>query len=480
MEPQAMRVKALSQEQGHRTIAIIMLMLMVPLIAGALTSVFPAKFAVFAVAAVLCILLMAKYPEIMLALFINAGELKNDPRFQLPFIDLTVLLGLLTILSVLWAIRQGRIKLTLPPMKMYAPFLAICLLAAVSLMYTNAVGEGTDKLFRFAIIAGLIFFAAFYLLGDKRRVRNFMIFYIIYALIIAVDILLHNPRPGEEVVTASLTSNYLMTGATMAEAFMMVFLYFFMVDKSLIRRGLYLLVITPVTLYILMITGGRGPFLALVLTMVLILVLTGPNVYRHRIRFWVIGLLAVAGIYLMLDYETFSRMTSRLMLLDEGGGRSAMERVYMAKAALEVMGTMPYFLTGLGIGGFSLYYHGLDERGGMYLYPHNILLELGSELGIFGLIAGVLLFYWCFDRAYSLVKRAIRDNYYMAITMFSLFLFTLFNALKSGDINDHKLLYALIGAIYALDRTSRQVVDVTATAPGRGITERLNEHAAPG
>jgi O-antigen ligase len=461
MELQAMKVKALSQEQGHRTIALIMLMLMVPLIAGALTSVFPAKFTLFAVAAALCIVLMAKYPEVMLALFINAGELKNDPHFQLPFVDLTVLLGILMLVSILWGVRQGRIKFTIPPAKMYLPFLAICLLAALSLMYTNALGAGTDKLFRFAIISGLIFFGAFYLLGDKSRIRNFMIFYIIFALAIVVDVLQHSPRPGEDVVVASLTSNYLMTGATMAEAFMMIFLYFFMVDKSLIRRGVYLLVISPVTLYVLMITGGRGPFLALIITMVLILVLTGPNVYRHRIRFWVVGLLAAAGTYLMFDYETFTRMTSRMMLLDEGGGRSAMERVYMAKAALEVMGSMPYFLTGLGIGGFSLYYHGLDERGGMYLYPHNILLELGSELGILGLIAGVLLFYWSFDRAYSLVKRAIGDNYYMAITIFSLFLFTLLNALKSGDINDHKLLYALVGAIYALDRTSKQI-DVTA------------------
>ena len=216
------------------------------------------------------------------------------------------------------------------------------------------------------------------------------------------------------------------------------------------------MVITPATLYVLMITGGRGPFLALILTLVIILVLAGPNSYKRKIRLWVIALLAVAGTYLMFDYETFTRMTSRMMLLDEGGGRSAMERVYMIKAALEAMGTMPYFFTGLGIGGFSLYYHGLDEKGGMYLYPHKILLELGAEIGIFGLIAGILLFYWSFDRAYSLVKRAIGDNYYMAVTIFSLFIFTLLNALKSGDINDHKLLYAIVGAIYALERTMNE------------------------
>ena len=143
-----MKVKALSQEQGHRTIAIIMLMLMVPLIAGALTSVFPAKFTLFAVAGVLFVVLIAKYPEVLLALFINAGEFKDDPRFHIPFVDLTVLLGILMLISILWAVKQGRIKFTIPPMKMYLPFLAICLLSALSLMYTSALGYGTDKLFQ--------------------------------------------------------------------------------------------------------------------------------------------------------------------------------------------------------------------------------------------------------------------------------------------------------------------------------------------
>lgn len=452
-----MKVRTLSQDQQHRTVTIILLMLMVPLIAGALTSVFPAKFTVFAVVAALFVLLIAKYPEVMLALFINSGEFKDDPRFHIPFVDLTVLFGILTLASILWAVKKGRFKFSKPPMKMYLPFLLICFISAISLMYTNAPEYGADKLLRFAFIAGMIFFASFYLLGDNNRIRNFMIVNVIYAIFVVVDILRHGSQTGQDAVKDSLTSNYLMTGAIMAEAFIVIFLYFFMIDKSIVRRAVYFLVISPATLYILMLSGGRGPFIALILTLALVLVLAGPNRSKRRIRSWVIAFLAAAGTYLMYDYETFTRMTSRLTLLDEGGGRSALERVYMIKAALKAMGTMPYFFTGLGIGGFSLYYHGLDEKGGMYLYPHDILLELGAEIGIFGLIAGVLLFYWSFDRAYSLVKRATGDNYYMAVTILSLFIFTLFNALKSGDINDHKLLYAIIGAIFALDRKSRQI-----------------------
>ncbi len=140
------------------------------------------------------------------------------------------------LISILWGVKQGRIKFTMPPMKLYLPFLAICLLSALSLMYTNALGEGTNKLFRFAIIAGLIFFGSFYLLGDKRRLRNFMIIFIIFALVIVVDVFQGGPQTGDEVVKLSLTSNYLMTGAIMVQAFMMVLPYFH--DRQVIvRRG---------------------------------------------------------------------------------------------------------------------------------------------------------------------------------------------------------------------------------------------------
>ena len=66
-----------------------------------------------------------------------------------------------------------------------------------------------------------------------------MIVFIIFALAVVVDVLQHSPNPGEDVIMTTLTSNYLMTGATMAEAFMMVFLYFFMIDKSL-SAGAYI------------------------------------------------------------------------------------------------------------------------------------------------------------------------------------------------------------------------------------------------
>ncbi len=447
-----MREHALSQWHEFRIIGILALALILIAITGSMMSEFPMKFILLTVAGAFLAILTINFPEVLLALFLNAGELKNDPRFQFP-IDLTLLLWILTILSIYFGVKKGRIKLTMPPLKMAIPFLFICIMAFISLMYTNNFSYGSDKAIKLATLGTLALFGSFYIMGDYKRVRNFMLTYIIIAIAIIIDFI----QRGDAVANVSITSNYLTMGASMAYAFIMVFLYFFMTDKSLIRRALYLLVFSPATLYVLMLSGGRGPFIALIVTMFFALTLGHRGVERKKIRIWLLIVIAVSGIYLSLDYQDFTRMTSRMMLFDEGGGRSVLEREWMAKSALKAVSAMPYFFTGLGIGGFTIYYEGLDEKGNMFHYPHDVLLEMWAELGIFGLVSIVLFLYWSIRKGYSFARKTRGEDFYTAATIFSVYFFTILNALKSGDINDHRFLFSLAGIIYALDRKTWHV-----------------------
>ncbi len=450
-----MRESALSQWHEFKITGILTLALVLIAVTGATMSKFPTKFILLAVASSFLVVLTIKLPEVLLALFLNAGELKNDPRFQLP-IDLTLLLWILTILSIYLAIKNGRVKLTMPPLKMALPFLSVCTIALISLIYTNNFAYGSDKAIKLVTLGTLALFGSFYVMGDYKRVRNFMLTYIILAMAIVVDFFQKNHKPGS-LVKVSITSNYLTMGSSMAYAFIMILLYFFMTDKSLIRRALYLLVLSPATLYVLMSSGGRGPFIALIATMFFILTMGHRSNERKRMRTWVVIVIVASGIYLSLNYRDFTRMTARMMLFDEGGGQSVMEREWMAKSAFKAMSTMPCFFTGLGIGGFSMYYEGLDEKGNMYDYPHDILLEMGAELGIFGLISILLFLYWSIRKGYSFVRKTSGESFYTAAAIFSVYFFTFLNALKSGDINDHRFLFALAGIIYALDRKTGYV-----------------------
>ena len=48
----------------------------------------------------------------------------------------------------------------------------------------------------------------------------------------------------------------------------------------------------------------------------------------------------------------------------------------------------------------------------------------------------------------------------------SVFIYSLLNALKSGDLNDQRLLYVMIGAIYALERDMKTNPSVEAVVKG--------------
>ena len=105
-----MKEGAFLQETGFRTLATAMLAISAPVIAGLMFTELPGKYSIMAFAAILLLLLSLKYPEVMLGLFITAGMFKDDPRFQFPFIDMTVFLGILTALGVFMEISRKRAK----------------------------------------------------------------------------------------------------------------------------------------------------------------------------------------------------------------------------------------------------------------------------------------------------------------------------------------------------------------------------------
>ena len=85
----------------------------------------PVKGGLVALGAVVAVFAAVKYPEAVFALFLVAGSFKGDPRFQLPGIDATIVLGALALAGMLWNMLRGEEKLSLPPWKMGIPFLII-------------------------------------------------------------------------------------------------------------------------------------------------------------------------------------------------------------------------------------------------------------------------------------------------------------------------------------------------------------------
>jgi len=158
-------------------------------------------------------------------------------------------------------------------------------------------------------------------------------------------------------------------------------------------------------------------------------------------------ILAIVVIFLFQDF--FKTFLVRMQLLIEGLGTSALNRLAKFAAALSAMTTFPVTIVGLGIGGFQMYYNGFDALRGDY--PHNIFLEVGSELGLVGLMCLLLLVFYTFKTAFNELRKAHSSvSYLLAVTALALFLNMVFNSSISGDINDNRLLFTWIGTVFSI------------------------------
>lgn len=446
-----MKDKAIEMNPQVKMLTLIAGMAAVAAAGGFLFAGHPREVGALAVLAAVSVYLAARHPEVVFVFFLTAGFYKNDPRFHLPGVDITVLFGALTMAGIAFNYWMKKEKPELPPRNMFVPYAVIAWFGALSLMYTSAPLYGMDKFTRLVTITAFSLVAPFYLFQDRKQFRNFFIAFVAIALLMLFDVWGKVNMGSAQVEDSAFGSNYLAFGFAEGVAFLVVFLYFFQADKSLLRRAAYICFLAPAIVYGLMLSGARGPLFSIVLSLAGVVMFgTRPHKYSRRVVFWTLLLAAGSVAFFFYGLESFTRMYARLDVLTEGGGSSALQRIEMAKSALRAMLRLPELFTGLGLGGFSTYYVGYDDVRGAY--PHNMFLELGTEIGISGIIALGALLFLCFKRAKKTIKAASGPDYYYAVTVLAYFFFTLFNAMKSGDINDNRFLFSAVGMVYALGK----------------------------
>ena len=420
----------------------------------------PAILILTALAIPLAYLLVVKFPEVSFALFLSAGFYKGDPRLEfLPqFLDLTVLFGLLSVAGIFYALIKKRESLNFPPKKVFLSYSLLTLLALISLSYTSASIYGTEKFLRFITLTSLAFLLPFSLFRTAESIKRFFAIFILLAGAMLLDLLLQGISPVDFYFRTAFGSNYLALARIQGIAFIFVFFYFLMSSKSPAIKLFNLALIFPL-LFGIYISGGRAPALAMSVTLVVTMVLVFLASFgrQHRVSqalvkrdFKIIGsilLIIFLGISLLAYFsDYFGTFLHRTLLLMERGEESGMERVDMYTQALRIFLSFPNFLSGTGIGGFTVQYASFDDKRG--LYPHNIFLEMAAELGFLGLLAIFLLIFWSFKDGFSLFKRKQESSStYLSLTLLALFIFLLLNSLVSGDINDNRILFTSMALI---------------------------------
>jgi len=403
---------------------------------------------------------IAKYPEISFALFLFAGFFKADPRLEFiqERIDLTILFGMICIVGILYGILIKRMRFICFPKMVLAPWLVIILSAVISLTYTSAPVYGTEKVLRLVTITSMALFVPFFLFQNEKSMDRFFFVIIILALFTIVEISRGGLSPKQLWTISPFGSEYLAVGMVEGTAAIIVALYFFMKSQNKYIRGLYFL-LTAIFITGLAIGGGRGPIISLACVILFIFAYTVVHIekdvfFLNRIKrtnlkqmFVLVAIIITAITLFIFIPEIFIVIVRRFEVWFEQGSFIPIDRMQRFEKAFEVITSLPRGLYGLGIGGFSVSYRGLDMRE----YPHNIILEIGSELGIISLISFVLLIFYSLRSVLNNLKNSHHGAKWQHLVLFGLLLFIFIESLKSGDINDNRLLFCWIGLVYVRD-----------------------------
>jgi len=111
---------------------------------------------------------------------------------------------------------------------------------------------------------------------------------------------------------------------------------------------------------------------------------------------------------------------------------------------------------GVGVDGFRF----LSPNPLTYNYPHNLFLELGSEMGIFAAVAFLALAFCSFREIIRQLGNPRGLENPLVPTVFLLLIYVFLDAMVSGDINDLRLMWFVFGLPFVLrnlELTSRRV-----------------------
>jgi len=386
--------------------------------------------------------------ETAFVLYLFAGRFKNDPRFEWVPIDLTVLFLLISVAAGVWVLYKRRFRFRRQALVLTGLFVLFIAYAMFSYFWTPSTVYATEKLGYLSILTLWPFLACALIIGnDVGRFQRFAlvlaglsVWFVIEALI-AFSIA---TIPGQQI--DALGSRYLGLGRVIGPAAMIFIVYGTMLARKRMSRTLALFMFGGYVLTLLLI-GGRGPFLATVLPL-LIPLCYGVDVHflrgRVRVRRYIAPLfvIVIIGVAFAISFgsaEVFSTI-KRLALLFDALGSSASVRLEMYGDAVDIWARHPLF--GAGIGSWPVLAGWGDQR----MYPHNMILEVLSEFGVVGFFlwaAPFLYAFWQFFRD----SDPRHDPWAMLALM--LLANALINAMVTGDLTDNRVVFAFLGFLTA-------------------------------
>ena len=325
--------------------------------------------------------------------------------------------------------------------------LAACLLGG--LLYSQSREYGLDKALRFIFLTGWAFFGSALLISDFLSLRRFSWALVTISTVMAIDALLSYPGFGQVSFATAFGSNYIALARATGLGLLTTLVFLLPTERRLWVR-LSLWVMAALHLWATLSAGARGPVLALILSLPFFFALSVRGFLRLRIdrfalRLGILALLATITLA-VVGQEIFSTLVFRSRILVTEVDSSAATRLDLYQAALDHWARSPIW--GGGTGQFAVAVTGEDIR----WYPHNIILELGAENGFLGVVIFLTMIGLAFRQGLVSLRNGgpslrVVSRYLLVASSFALL-----NAMVSGDINDNRMLFVLLGLLAATSR----------------------------
>jgi O-antigen ligase len=422
---------------------------------------------------------MRKFRAAFIPPIIFVGYLKTAESKGLSLTDPTIIALLLLcgsiVLDLLFVITRkdpNRQREFLTQWKGVGSFGALAAVIAVSYLYSPAPTYGWDKLTRFLVISGILFFAPLVLIKRTDDVGHFTLAMLVCAILLSIKLLFGVNDASWFGSTghplSSESRDVTQIGAGQVVGFGLLWLLF---CPHYSLRRFWLMISVPLLCAALIASVARGPILFFVAVLVPFLFLRRVRAAVTRTNVWLplllAGFLACAGSLHWLQRQEAAQQkfrTKRAEIEEVLRGSStptytAGRRLTLYRWALRMFAEKP--LTGWGLGGWSYYVFDRDVPA----YPHNLVLEIAAEEGVMGLAAlGTLLL--CVASAMRRIWRSSPDLSFIA----PVFAFSLLATMTSGDINVNRPLWLWCGVIFAFAGIVRRRLQGSKTVEWQAFT----------
>ena len=368
-------------------------------------------------------------------------------------VDITVIATLIIWLGLVKILLEGNWKLPSEPTSIVYLFLIFGLLLGISYMYTASPDYGFRKILRFNTFAVTMFISPLLIIKsptDSKRLLSY--FYFLLVIIIGIMLLqfVYFLKWGDFAIVLAYWNRISIPGANPIQVSRYLAIGAAMMIALLIRnkpsQSLHYFSILFMILLSIILSGSRGPLVSIIIGSIVYAILYER---KHSSRIFGYGILAIGTIITLLLLLPES-LTQRFFDISQGSvimTQQGVRRISTIATRFEFwsmslqawFSSITSFFIGLGAGGFSSLFIWRD----WHWYPHNLFFEIIAELGLIGLIIGVLFII----KSYQIINKGIqRGSFTDHSALWVAGTVVMFIAAQfSGDINDNRILWMFIG-----------------------------------